>query len=609
MPPSLFKMEDLKTKAVHTEEAPVLASDLEKMDTNHDDMKPEVLDLMMIDTERVPEARGKTMADVSWKYWLSPLFLGSYIAVLMSAIAGIGGFSLIIPLLGNINNDIGPSNNITWIPLIWTVTQGLVFMICGRLTDIFGRRWILIFMQSTGLIGSIWASQATTVNQLVGASAFMGLASGTGLSFYWIISEIVPFKYRYMAVGTICGFCVTSPLGPKIGFTFQTQYAVHWRGCYYLLIACNTIAMACYYFFYHPPTFKMLHRRNAIGELLRTCDWIGLVLYTAGVIVLLMGLNWGGSIYPWKSAQVIGSILGGTVGLGLLVLWEWWMPLKETVPFLPLHLFTNLPFMAVTLLTSIGSAAYFGLSFVWPAACTTLYPGLSASYTGTIYGLVPMCILYAQCLTGFLGTWTIAPKKIVIIAMTIATPLIALVAVDPLNLHLTLGFVISGCIAIGLMDGLALTMTTYPLRTQEEIGTAGGLSGTMRAFVGSISIAIYSAVLKARLATTIPANVYPAVEKTGLPTSSLPALLDGLAGLTPLNATEGITPHIIAVAEQAYRVAHAQSYKTVFLVTLAFSVPGVVLVWFIKDAPKAQEEFIASHIHHKSDEKMLEEQN
>ena len=65
------------------------------------------------DMERAPEARGRELEDVPKSYWLSPLFVGSYCAIGCGFAAATGGFALIAPLLGDINQDIGPSPNIT----------------------------------------------------------------------------------------------------------------------------------------------------------------------------------------------------------------------------------------------------------------------------------------------------------------------------------------------------------------------------------------------------------------------------------------------------------------------------------------------------------------
>ena len=115
------------------------------------------------------------------------------------------------------------------------------------------------------------------------------------------------------------------------------------------------------------------------------------------------------------------------------------------------------------------------------------------------------------------------------------------------------------------MEGQAIATTSFPLRTQEEIGTAGGLSGAIRSFVSVLATAIYSTVLVNRQNTTIPDYVPPAAIHAGLPKSSVPALIKGLTGDGPLtkSAIPGLTPAITAAATNAFRVANSEAYKTV----------------------------------------------
>ena len=94
------------------------------------------------DDERAPEARGRDLTDVPKSYWISPLFIGSYCAIGMGFASGTGGFALIAPLLPIINEDIGPNANITWVALAYLLCQTIFFLIVGRLSDIFGRRWL-----------------------------------------------------------------------------------------------------------------------------------------------------------------------------------------------------------------------------------------------------------------------------------------------------------------------------------------------------------------------------------------------------------------------------------------------------------------------------------
>lgn len=129
-----------------------------------------------VNEERAPEARGRDVSDVPMSYWFSPLFLGSFFAIGCGFAAATGGFALVAPLLGVINEDIGPSDNITWVALVYLLCQAVFFLIVGRLSDIFGRRWFFITGSVIGLVGSILGATAQSVNQLIGAEVFIGIA-------------------------------------------------------------------------------------------------------------------------------------------------------------------------------------------------------------------------------------------------------------------------------------------------------------------------------------------------------------------------------------------------------------------------------------------------
>jgi hypothetical protein len=49
-------------------------------------------------------------------------------------------------------------------------------------------------------------------------------------------------------------------------------------------------------------------------------DYSGIILFTAGMVLFLIGLSWGGTVYPWKSAQVLCTLFIGIAtlaGLGV----------------------------------------------------------------------------------------------------------------------------------------------------------------------------------------------------------------------------------------------------------------------------------------------------
>jgi len=70
------------------------------------------------------------------------------------------------------------------------------------------------------------------------------------------------------------------------------------------MIIVNAISGILYFFFYHPPTFEMKHKRRSKMQVFKDFDFIGCLLFTAGLLLFVMGLSWGGSLYAWKSGYV-----------------------------------------------------------------------------------------------------------------------------------------------------------------------------------------------------------------------------------------------------------------------------------------------------------------
>ncbi len=162
---------------------------------------------------------------------------------------GAGTFSLVAPVLGVINNDIGPDPNYLWIALVYTLTLAIGQVLVGRLSDLFGRRWFFIFGSALALFGCIISAVATTVPVLIGGSTLVGFAAATQLSYTFVVGEIIPFKHRFLSkvyislwVTAVVGF------GPAIAYAFVQHTQHTWRSCYYLMIAINGASTLCWFF-------------------------------------------------------------------------------------------------------------------------------------------------------------------------------------------------------------------------------------------------------------------------------------------------------------------------------------------------------------------------
>ena len=61
----------------------------------------------------------------------------------------------------------------------WGAAAAVGFSIAGRLSDIFGRRYVILVGQALTVVGGIVACTAKTMNQLIAGEVILGMSIGT----------------------------------------------------------------------------------------------------------------------------------------------------------------------------------------------------------------------------------------------------------------------------------------------------------------------------------------------------------------------------------------------------------------------------------------------
>lgn len=303
-------------------------------------------------------------------------------------------------------------------------------------------------------------------------------------------------------------------------------------------------------------------------------------------------------------------VVGGITLFAILPAYEIFISRRGRETYLPLHLFKNIRFQSAAWNTGIAAGVYYGFSIVFPQIVTIIYYGrgeISEYDIGTLAGLAPMAFVFAQMCHGFI-VWFTGPKWAMIGSAVIGCVLLTSACVDIDNRSLTEGLLITGAYAMGIVESVSITTSTFPLRSQEEIGQGGGLSGSTRNFVSAISVAVYTATLNNRLNVTIPKHVNPVALNRGLPASSLETLAAALSGSGSYDTVKGLTPEIKAAVQEPYRVAFRNAAKTVFLVSLAFSGSALVLSFFTTNNDKSTENYVAGGVHGNKEEKEYQQE-
>jgi MFS family permease len=101
----------------------------------------------------------------------------------------------------------------------------------GRISDIFGRRWVFAGGSIVGLVGSIICAVAKDIPTLIGGTTLIGIGAATQVSFPIVVGELLPMRYRFYGNALIFIFAIPgSGFGPAVANAFILYTSVGWRG-------------------------------------------------------------------------------------------------------------------------------------------------------------------------------------------------------------------------------------------------------------------------------------------------------------------------------------------------------------------------------------------
>jgi EmrB/QacA subfamily drug resistance transporter len=386
-------------------------------------------------------------------------------------------FALNLALPGIGDSFHASSQATQWTISAYMLTAGSVFIIGGRLGDVFGRRPVLLWGVAIFVLSSVGAALAPDLGSLIGFRVIQGVGAGFMLPVsVSAISNVYPDAVRTRALGVAFGLAnLGTALGPFVGGGLAGGPG--WRWIFWLLaaLAVGSFLLALRFV---PDSF------DAAAD--RRLDVPGAVLIAGAVSLVSLGFNQG-SAWGWTSAAT-GLCFAGAVGCFVVFV------LREQLvhhPLVDLRLFRNLPYVLVTSMGAIGNVLFAVTVFV-----ESLYlqdvRGLSPLMAGTLF-LAPALMTALSAPIGGRLASRFQPSAVMIAALVTAG-----LAVFCLTFVISWGpFVVVFAIA-GLGLGLGYTfanVATQDLVPVERTGEASGVVLTVVVTMGGIGVALSSAMI------------------------------------------------------------------------------------------------------------------
>ncbi|CZT52202.1 related to DHA14-like major facilitator efflux transporter [Rhynchosporium secalis] len=245
-----------------------------------------------------------------------------------------------------------------WVGSAYLLGNAAVVPVWGKISDIFGRKQTLLGAVSVFLLGSLLCAISQSMGMLIAARAIQGIGGGGAIVLPNLcISDLFSMKERGMYFGLLSAvWALASALGPVVGGIFTDR--VSWRWCFYINLPLGGLALAVLVFF-----LKLHNPRTPIKQGLAAIDWIGNLLIVGGTLMVLMGLQFGGVEFAWKSATVICLIVFGAVSVALFCIYE---SRFATYPVIPPRIFRHRNSVAAYSLSIMHAMAFLGGTYWLP---------------------------------------------------------------------------------------------------------------------------------------------------------------------------------------------------------------------------------------------------
>ena len=278
---------------------------------------------------------------------------GPLLGALMLATALVALDSTIIATaVPSIVKDLGGFSQFPWLFSIYLLAQAVSTPIYGRLSDVLGRKPIMLAGIGVFLVGSVLCGIAWSMPVLIVCRALQGLGAGAVLPMSnTIAGDVYTLAERAKVQGYLASvWGVASVVGPTLGGAFS-EYGT-WRWIFWVNVPLGLIAVLVLH-----RTFseQVVRKQGAI-------DYPGAALLSGGCALLILGLLEGGEAWAWASVPSVAALAGGAALVTGFVLVE----RRVVAPILPLWVFTRRVLLASSLVAVAVGAIVLGLTSYVP---------------------------------------------------------------------------------------------------------------------------------------------------------------------------------------------------------------------------------------------------
>jgi EmrB/QacA subfamily drug resistance transporter len=415
------------------------------------------------------------------------IVIGALLAMFLSALDQ----TIVATALPSIGRELGDFELISWVVTVYLLTSTCATPILGKLSDLYGRRPLLLICLFVFLGASVLCALSTSMVMLIAARAVQGLGGGGLLTLaQTVIADVVAPRDRGRYAAYFATVWAGSALiGPTLGGVL-TEY-VGWPWIFWVNLPLGALALV---------TVDRALRKLPVRRVRAPIDFASIGLLTFGTTALLLGLSWGGTTFPWLSLPIVAALAAAALGGWLFFRRQ----ARADEPILPPRFLGDTVVGPVLAAVFLAFGGYLVLAVLAP---TYLQVALRAPVGEVGLMMIPLMLstTITASLSGRYVTRTGTYRRPPLIGLPVA--IAALLALAAVAEHAT-PLIASGLLMIaGFGVGPIFPASMVAAQnavTGRDLGAVTGAIGFSRALGGAILIAAASALVLGLIVAWVP---------------------------------------------------------------------------------------------------------
>lgn len=412
------------------------------------------------------------------------------IAILLTMFLSALDQTIVGTALPTIVTDLSGNELYVWVVTIYLLTATVSGPIYGKLSDLFGRRPMMMIGVSLFLVGSLLCGLSQEMWQLILFRGIQGVGAGAIFPIALaVIGDLFSPRERGKYQGLFGGvFAIASIVGPALGGFLTDTISWHW--VFLVNLPLGIVALGV--------LWRLLPAVRH-PEAVRSIDYLGAAVFTAAIVPFLLGLT-NKQFGEWTDPEVGGLILLG-IALGAVFVW---IESRALEPILPLELFRNRTVTGSIVATLLITFGFFGAIIFLPRWFQFVL-GSSATISG--YQMLPLMagVMGSSITSGFVVARTGRYKWMTVGAMLVSS--IGLFLMTSLRAETDVALVWAWMFIAGLGIGPSFAVFTIVVQSAvapRMLGAATSALTFFRQVGGSIGLAIAGTIFGSSFTAEVP---------------------------------------------------------------------------------------------------------